>query len=242
MFGDSLAFTAGWALGTEPVRAPYDIVFHSEGILGCGVMVVSDQYIHGVENAANGPCSLSSPASQQLPAVWAGLLRAQHPDVVMVMAGRWEVADQVIGGQEMHIGEPAYDAILRADLDRPLEVCPQDGVVGRLSDVHLLPTDHLVGDLPPPGHHHHHVRMLGTKQAGPHGRQLLGGRGGQAARAVGRVLHTVDVLVGYNHHAAAEDPLAVEDDVIGGTDRLGAEGPAGGEGQRVAEHGPVSYT
>jgi len=127
MFGDSLAFTAGWALGTEPVRAPYDIVFHSEGILGCGVMVVSDQYIHGVENAANGPCSLSSPASQQLPAVWAGLLRAQHPDVVMVMAGRWEVADQVIGGQEMHIGEPAYDAILRADLERAVEVGTSTG-------------------------------------------------------------------------------------------------------------------
>jgi peptidoglycan/LPS O-acetylase OafA/YrhL len=127
MFGDSLAFTAGWALGTEPVRAPYDVVFHSEGILGCGVMVVSDQYIHGVENAANGPCSSSSPASQQLPAMWAGLLRAQRPDVVMVMAGRWEVADQVIGGQEMHIGEPAYDAILRADLERAVEVDTSTG-------------------------------------------------------------------------------------------------------------------
>ena len=127
MFGDSLAFTAGWALGTQPVRAPYDVVFHSEGFLGCGVMVVSDQYIHGVESVPNVPCNSSSPASEQLPAMWAGLVRAQRPNVVMVLAGRWEVADQVINGQEMHIGEPAYDAILRADLERAVEADTSTG-------------------------------------------------------------------------------------------------------------------
>ena len=61
MFGDSLAFTAGWALATNNAQIPYDVDFHSEGLLGCGVMIVSDQILDGVENPANGPCSASTP-------------------------------------------------------------------------------------------------------------------------------------------------------------------------------------
>ena len=47
MFGDSLAFTAGWALATNNAQIPYDVDFHSEGLLGCGVMIVSDQITRG---------------------------------------------------------------------------------------------------------------------------------------------------------------------------------------------------
>ena len=127
MFGDSLAFTAGWALATNNAQVPYDVSFHSEGLLGCGVMVVSDQITGGVVNPANGPCSAATPVSQQWPALWQGLVDAQRPNVAMVMAGRWEVSDQVIDGRDMHIGEPAYDAILKADLEQAVTVASSTG-------------------------------------------------------------------------------------------------------------------
>jgi peptidoglycan/LPS O-acetylase OafA/YrhL len=127
MFGDSLAFTAGWALATNNAQIPYDVTFHSEGLLGCGVMVVSAQITGGVVNPANGPCSASTPASQQWPALWQGMVDAQRPNVAMVLAGRWEVSDQVIDGRDMHIGEPAYDAILKADLEQAVAVASSTG-------------------------------------------------------------------------------------------------------------------
>ncbi len=43
------------------------------------------------------------------------------------MAGRWEVADQVIDGQRLHIGEPRYDAVLRSDLERAVAVGTSTG-------------------------------------------------------------------------------------------------------------------
>jgi len=127
MFGDSLAFTAGWALATNNAQIPYDVAFHSEGILGCGVMIASDHIIEGTENPATGACGASTPVSQQWPALWTGLVDAQHPNVVMVLAGRWEVSNQVIDGRDVHIGEQGYDAMLKADLERAVAVASSTG-------------------------------------------------------------------------------------------------------------------
>ncbi len=127
LLGDSLAFTAGFAIDNGNAQRPYDVRFGAEGILGCGVMVVTAQYTHGQLNAANGPCSAQSPPSQQLPAFWQGIVRSQRPNVVLVMAGRWEVADQVVDGQLLHIGEPAYDRVLLADLQRAVRIATSRG-------------------------------------------------------------------------------------------------------------------
>ena len=55
-------------------------------------------------------CNTVAPASAQWPAQWKGDLDQFHPNVVMVLAGRWEVSDRLIDGQWLHIGEPAFDA------------------------------------------------------------------------------------------------------------------------------------
>ncbi len=127
LFGDSLAFTAGFALATPGVANAYDVRFHAGGLLGCGVMTVSEQVIHGTENRPYSACNASAPASKQWPAIWSGWLSSTRPNVVLLMAGRWEVSDQVIDGQMMHIGEPAYDAILRADLENAIGVVTSTG-------------------------------------------------------------------------------------------------------------------
>ncbi len=127
LFGDSQAFTAGFSIIETHAEAPYDVTFDAEAVIGCGLMVVQGQISHGVDNAPNGPCSSSSPPSQQLPALWRHVVRSKRPNVVVIMAGRWEVADQVINGQDLHIGEPAYDAVLKADLSRVVATATSTG-------------------------------------------------------------------------------------------------------------------
>jgi peptidoglycan/LPS O-acetylase OafA/YrhL len=127
LFGDSLAFTAGFALSTPGVAAAYDVQFHPGGLLGCGIMVVSDQIVQGNESHPYSACDASAPPSQQWPAIWSGWLGTNRPNVVMLMAGRWEVADEVIDGQDLHIGEPAFDSVLRADLERAVAVATSTG-------------------------------------------------------------------------------------------------------------------
>ena len=127
LFGDSLAFTAGWAIVTNNAEDPYNVAFHSEGILGCGFMLVSDQLTKGMSIPASGACAATAPVSQQWPALWTGQLNAEHPNVVMIMAGRWEDSDQVIDGKDVHIGEPGYDAILQTDLEQAVRVASSTG-------------------------------------------------------------------------------------------------------------------
>ena len=40
-----------------------------------------------------------------------------RPNVVMVLAGRWEVMDRLVDGRWSHIGEPAFDAAVRQSLE-----------------------------------------------------------------------------------------------------------------------------
>jgi hypothetical protein len=127
LFGDSLAFTAGWAIATDNTQDPYDVRFNSQGILGCGLMTVDAQITHGEVIPATGPCGASSPVSRQWPAVWSDVLRKERPNVVMIMAGRWEDSNQVVDGRVMHIGEPAYDAILERDLQQAVQVTTSTG-------------------------------------------------------------------------------------------------------------------
>ena len=127
LFGDSLAFTAGFALATPGVAGPYDVQFHAGGLLGCGIMVASDQIVQGNPVRAYSACNPSAPASEQWPAIWTRWLATSRPNVVLLMAGRWEVADQIIDGQDLHIGEPAFDSILHADLERAVAVATSTG-------------------------------------------------------------------------------------------------------------------
>ena len=128
LFGDSTAFTAGWAIATNEAEVPYNVDFSSNGILGCGFMIVSDQVGHGVVTGPNGPCNAANPASQQWPAIWqADLARVPGTNVTMLMAGRWEVTDQVIGGRTLHIGQPDYDAALVKDLEQAVAIGTADG-------------------------------------------------------------------------------------------------------------------
>ncbi|HUD17894.1 MAG TPA: SGNH/GDSL hydrolase family protein, partial [Acidimicrobiales bacterium] len=69
------------------------------------------------------------PPSVQWPAQWEGDLDQFHPNVVVVLAGRWEVEDRLIGGRWLHIGDPAFDADLKASLEQAVQVATSTGAL-----------------------------------------------------------------------------------------------------------------
>jgi len=47
--------------------------------------------------------------------------------VVLLVVGRWEVVDRMNEGRWTHIGEPGYDAYLRGELTRALDILGSTG-------------------------------------------------------------------------------------------------------------------
>jgi hypothetical protein len=87
---------------------------------------------HGVPNPLAQQCNTSSPKAAQWPAQWVGDLDQFRPNVVMVLAGRREVADRLINGRWMHVGEPAFDAELRNSLEQAVQVATSTGALAVL--------------------------------------------------------------------------------------------------------------
>ncbi|HWD51010.1 MAG TPA: acyltransferase family protein [Acidimicrobiales bacterium] len=127
VFGDSVASRLGLAMSLNNVQQSYDVDLENGALIGCGVVRSTEYVAHGVANLMAASCNSSTPASQQWPAQWAGDLAQFHPNVVAVLVGRWEINDRLINGQWMHIGEPAYDTILRQSLEQAVNVAGSTG-------------------------------------------------------------------------------------------------------------------
>src|SRR5690606_19465780 len=61
------------------------------------------------------------------PARWAQRIGYEKPDVVLLIVGRWEVVDRMSEGRWTHIGDDGYDAYLRSELDRALDILSSTG-------------------------------------------------------------------------------------------------------------------
>ncbi|MGO9028102.1 MAG: SGNH/GDSL hydrolase family protein, partial [Acidimicrobiales bacterium] len=127
IFGDSVASRLGLAMSLSNPGQGYDVDIDNGAIVGCGAVVSTEYLGHGVPETSVGPCNSSTPASQQWPTQWSGDLKEFHPDVVMVLVGRWEITDRLIDGQWMHIGEPAYNAILKQSLEQAVRTATSSG-------------------------------------------------------------------------------------------------------------------
>ncbi len=73
------------------------------------------------------PCNSSTPQSAQWPAQWRGDLDQFHPNVVILLAGRWEVEDRLIDGHWLHIGEPVFDPCSSQSLEQAVQVATSTG-------------------------------------------------------------------------------------------------------------------
>ena len=122
ILGDSVAWRLGFALLADQPQQTYGVDIDNGAIVACGVVRSSQYRAHGAPNAMASQCNSSGPALSQWPAQWQGSIAQFRPNVVAVLAGRWEVMDRMIAGQWVHIGQPSFDAQLRRSLEEAVHV------------------------------------------------------------------------------------------------------------------------
>ncbi len=129
VFGDSVAWRLGFALLADQPQQRYDVSIENGAIVACGVLRSTEYEAGGVTDVMVPPCNSSSPPSAQWPAQWKDDLDQFRPNVVMILAGRWEVMNRLIDGRWVHIGEPAFDSVLHQSLEQAVQVASSDGAL-----------------------------------------------------------------------------------------------------------------
>jgi peptidoglycan/LPS O-acetylase OafA/YrhL len=137
--GDSVALTLSY--GLYDVEGPYHLQIYNEGIIGCGVAVGKYVQIGGQISQVGAPCSPDPAArncygfhrSVSIPCVswqaaWKLWLKVLHPNVVVLVAGRWEVADRTNpAGDWTNILNPAYAAYVKKQLESAVRIGTSTG-------------------------------------------------------------------------------------------------------------------
>jgi lysophospholipase L1-like esterase len=113
MFGDSTALTL--AIGLSEHQSWYDITEYDQGILGCGVTDSLEFQLKGVDAPMATQCN-GDTADKQWPQIWKYQVDTRHPNVVMILAGRWEIANRTYHGTWTNIENPVYAAYVKRQL------------------------------------------------------------------------------------------------------------------------------
>jgi hypothetical protein len=129
LFGDSVTWRVGFSMLASQPQVNYDVNLDNGAIIGCGLLRSTQYRSHGEAESVAQQCNTSTPKSAQWPAQWKGDLEQFQPNVVVVLAGRWEVSDRLIGGTWMHIGEPAFDDQLKQSLEQAVQVGTSTGAL-----------------------------------------------------------------------------------------------------------------
>jgi len=121
LVGDSVAFSLG--LGLDPsVDARWHVVEADLGTLGCGVMpgfwAYSDVDGAEVQTLLDPSCaSVPFHGAVPYPRAWRSWLRETQANVVVLLAGRWEVTDRPFHGKISNILHPAFAAFVKKQLE-----------------------------------------------------------------------------------------------------------------------------
>jgi lysophospholipase L1-like esterase len=122
--GDSTAETL--AIGLSEHASDYGIASFNGGILGCGITSGAEAQEQGVDTAVDPRCR-GGPASTQWPALWKADIAKDHPNVVMIMAGRWEVSNRTYDGHWTNITNPTYAAYVEQSMREAVHVASSGG-------------------------------------------------------------------------------------------------------------------
>jgi peptidoglycan/LPS O-acetylase OafA/YrhL len=115
VFGDSVAWTLMRYLPPTP-----GLSFTNYTTIGCGVA-------RGGPYRYFGQTLNQKPECDAWPSRWSQRIKHDRPDVVLLIIGRWEIVDRMHEGEWTHIGDPAYDAYLRGELGRALDILGSTG-------------------------------------------------------------------------------------------------------------------
>ena len=124
LVGDSTAYTLG--IGLSAYQRDYDIEEKNAGIFGCGVTDGSKFELQGVVGQMNSYCSGAAGAESWTDA-WRQDITTFHPNVVMILAGRWEVVNRTYQGQWTNITQPRYASYVKRQLTSAVKLAGSQG-------------------------------------------------------------------------------------------------------------------
>jgi hypothetical protein len=116
--GDSIAKTLAQAVA--PFGGAYGVNVQDAGILGCGV-------VEGGPFRYFGRLYQPLPQCQGWDRTWSAAIQANHPDVVAVVAGRWELMDRLYNGRWTSVGDPEFNEYLTWEFTRAIIVAHSTG-------------------------------------------------------------------------------------------------------------------
>ncbi len=116
--GDSVALSLAEAMAHSGTA--YSVHVADAGLLGCGIALGSPRRFRGVPSDDPSFC-------RTWPQLRAKQVATDHPAVVAVLVGEWELMDRFRDGRWQHIGQPAYDAYLVGQLDLLIRVTSGTG-------------------------------------------------------------------------------------------------------------------
>jgi peptidoglycan/LPS O-acetylase OafA/YrhL len=114
-FGDSVSWTLGTYLPPHP-----DLDVSVRALPGCGIARLPD-----LRQLGDG--GTNYPGCTEWDTRWRGGVKADDPDVSVILLDRWELMDRNLNGRYQHVGEPEYDAYLTGELDLAISVAGSGG-------------------------------------------------------------------------------------------------------------------
>jgi peptidoglycan/LPS O-acetylase OafA/YrhL len=133
LFGDSVALTLGLGLGEQNVQDMYDYQLTDKGILGCGVVDGPQVELMGTRYDTPEACGGSGvepggpAANEPWQDQWRGAISQDAPNVVVLLAGRWEVVDREFNGTWTNILHPALAAYVKSQLEQASQLVTASG-------------------------------------------------------------------------------------------------------------------
>ena len=116
--GDSTAFSASLAVWNYAYS--WGVQLENGSRIGCGIAP-------GVGAGPGDQAPVSYGQCWNWPQLWSNIVAAQRPDVSLLMVGRWEVVDRKVGKTVMHIGQPAYDQLLKSQFEKAVSILGSQG-------------------------------------------------------------------------------------------------------------------
>lgn len=129
LVGDSTGLTLGNDIGVRAVEAAYNFRLDNGATLGCGLAVSTYIREHGARANTPPDCNTSSSAADQWPALLKQHVDATRPDVVLVVAGRWEAYDRKDGADApwQNITQAADAQYVRSQMELAVAIGSSDG-------------------------------------------------------------------------------------------------------------------
>jgi peptidoglycan/LPS O-acetylase OafA/YrhL len=129
IIGDSTALTLG--IGLPSTGKSWRTSIDNVGVQACGLAIGSLVREDGFVGPYGNPCESSTPINEQWPAKLRDYVATDKPNVVALLAGRWEVVDSIYHDRWTNI----LDSSFRQYIERQLKLAVQ---IGTSSGAHMV--------------------------------------------------------------------------------------------------------